>query len=107
MVSDPSSRLIACLESARKRPAMFFGAVAVEPAVHWLHGFETAAMSLLGIRDPHLEVRQAVLESRGWEFTARHPSSDMIERGLSPGEIIDELLSIEVEILRRLAEDRP
>lgn len=105
MVSDPTAQLITCLEAARKRPAMYFGAVAVEPAVHWLNGFQAAVYSLLGVRDPHLDVRQAVVESRGWEFLARHPSSEMSERGLTPGEVIDELLSIEVEILRRLAED--
>ena len=94
------SRLIECLEHARTRPAMYFGEVAVEPAVHFLNGLQFAETFWLGNL---LETRLAVASERGWPRTAMHPSQHMVERGFTPAEVIDELLIIEIETLRMVA----
>ncbi len=94
------SRLIACLEKARRWPAMLFGSVAVEPAKHFLAGLDFALGEWLG---NSFDTRLAVQAERGWPQTDRHPAHHMAERGLTPAEIVDELLVIEIETLRRIA----
>ena len=84
---------------------MFFGAVAVEPAEHWLHGFE-AAVSALFQYDDFKKHREQVLTAREWTWSADLPSTQMVERGLSPAAVVDELLAIESAVLR-LASARP
>jgi hypothetical protein len=80
---------------------MYFGDVAVEPAMHFLNGLDFAISVWLG--DTH-EARFAVWAERGWPRTpAMHPSRHMVERGLTPPEVIEELLVIEIETLRRVA----
>lgn len=95
-------KLIACLESFRTRPQMYLGDVTVDAAVQWLNGFTTSVKMLADGHEDY-EARRQVLESRGWSFTARHPYLEMVERGLPAGEVIDELLLIESEVLRQMA----
>jgi hypothetical protein len=92
--------LVATLEAVRARPAMYLGAVAVDAAVAWLHGFAAAVSALYG-REGELEARERVLISRGWSWSARLPSEEMVERGLVPADVVDELLSVECEVLRQ------
>ncbi|MDB5385810.1 MAG: hypothetical protein JWM11_1456 [Planctomycetaceae bacterium] len=99
MHADSIRQLVACLESFRERPAMYLGKIDVECADQWLSGFELAVNVLLGRDD--LNVRQRALTSRGWSWSARRPSAEMVERGLSPAAVIDELLLIECEVLRQ------
>jgi len=79
---------------------MYFGTVAVEPAIHFLNGMHFALTFWLG---DTLDVRSAVEAERGWPVTAQNPARHMTERGLTPPEVIDELLVIEIETFRRLA----
>jgi hypothetical protein len=101
MDQEAIDRLSACLESARRRPAMYFGRVEIGPAVHWLNGFSTAVSMTVGGPEPS-KAREEVTRARGWEWTARHPSAEMIDRGMAAAAVIDELLAIECEVLRRL-----
>jgi hypothetical protein len=94
------NRLIACLESARTRPTMYFGSLDVDAAKHYLNGVELALLAF--VQNP-IETRLQVLADRGWRVNALGPSVEMIERGMSPAEMIDELLVIEIETIRRLA----
>jgi hypothetical protein len=103
MNSDRMESLIACLESARKRPGMCFGKVDVEAALHFLTGFEVALGPLYGF-DQVRELREQVGRERGWSWTANHPSRAMVRRGMSAESVIDELLVIEIEVVRRLAQ---
>lgn len=100
--TDSVARLIENLEWVRKRPAMYFGAVEIEPADAWIAGFAHAISMLSEPRD-YQEIRGAVVKSRGWDCSARRPSSVMTERGLGPAQVIEELLIIEQEALRCLA----
>jgi hypothetical protein len=100
MYSKQVDRLIECLENARTRPAMYFGEVDVGAAMHFLNGVGLAIFVWLG--EDH-EIRNQVIAARGWHRNAMHPSGEMIERGLTPAQVIDEMLVIEIETIRRLA----
>jgi len=91
-------RLIECLESARSRPAMYFGGIDVEAAMHFLNGAGLAVMCLIG---EYRESRDQVITARGWQLSAMHPSREMTERGMTPDLVIVEMLAIEIETLRR------
>ena len=104
MNSDEAASLIACLEGARKRPAMYFGEVDVEAAVQFLNGFQVAVGALCGF-DRGRELREQVVRGRGWRWSAMHPSHEMLRRGMKPEAVIDELLVIEIEVVRRQSEE--
>src|SRR5262245_521110 len=97
--AEQVSDLITLLEHMRLRPGMYFGEVAVEPATHFLNGWHLALSAWLG---EGIAGRRAVEAERGWPVTAHHPSHHMVERGLTPAEVIDELLVIEIETLRKI-----
>jgi hypothetical protein len=80
---------------------MYFGDMNIDAATHFLNGLESAVSAWLA-EDVFWRARQEVIKGRGWTFNARHPSAEMSERGLSPGQIIDEMLVIEIDILVRL-----
>ena len=105
MNSDQAASLMACLEGARHRPAMYFGKVDVEAAVQFLNGFRVAVGAMCGF-DRGRELREQVIKGRGWPWSAQHPSREMVRRGMSPEAVIDELLVIELEVVRRQAEGR-
>jgi hypothetical protein len=103
MNSDEAESLIACLESTRKRPAMYFGKVEVEAAVQFLNGFQVAVGAMCGF-DRGRALREQVLRGRGWPWSAAHPFHEMLRRGMTPEAVIDELLVIEIEVVRRQCE---
>ena len=47
-----------------------------------------------------LELRRRAIEARGWSDEARGCWVEMQERGLSPEQVIDELLLIEIAVLQ-------
>jgi hypothetical protein len=101
-----AANLVAAIEAVRARPAMYLGAVAVAPAIAWLDGFAAAVSALYG-GEGELAARERVLTARGWSWSARHPAEEMAERGLSPAEVVDELLAVECDVLRqRLTPDQ-
>ncbi len=100
MYTKQVDRLIECLENARTRPAMYFGEVDVDAAMHYLNGLGLAIMVWL---EEDRQIRNQVTAARGWHPTAMHPSREMIECGLTPAQVIDEMLVIEIETIRRLA----
>ncbi|HEX4591436.1 MAG TPA: hypothetical protein VH120_15985 [Gemmataceae bacterium] len=93
------ARLFECLESARTRPAMCFGAMDVEAAMHFLNGVGLAVSAFVG---DHPGTKLRVIADRGWRVSGTHPSREMIERGWTPAEVIDEMFVIEIETIRRL-----
>jgi hypothetical protein len=95
-----TTRLIEWLESARIRPAMYFGSVDIDAATHFLHGVELAVTAFLGIP---IETQLQVIADRGWRPNSIHLSPQMTERGLTTAEVVDELIVIEIETLKRLA----
>lgn len=96
--------LITCLENVRKRPAMYLGRTDVEWAFHFLNGFQSAVWVIFGVsRDCYSAEWEQVVEGHGWEWLPVHPYHQMVERGMSPQEVIEELVTMEIELLQRVA----
>jgi hypothetical protein len=94
--------LIAGLEKARRYPGVLFREATVQTVSDTLSGLITGLSAWLG---DSLDTRFNILAERGWPTeSAYHPSHFMIERGLTPAEVIDELIVIEIETLRRISE---
>jgi hypothetical protein len=92
------SELIRLLESIRKRPGMYMGEISVQTAMTYMFGWRMAACVCFSGEFAVHEVQA----ERGWPVTAQHPSHHMLQRGWTPAQIVDELLVIEIESLRRL-----
>jgi hypothetical protein len=89
-------KYIEILTHARERPEMWFqpiGAIAVE---HFLFGLRFGIREWGGVFWSTQD-RKAALDSRGLEEKAAFETHDLEQRGLSPTEIVDELLAIEIE----------
>jgi hypothetical protein len=90
-------RLLAILHNARRRKEMYFSPVAPVPVVHWLHGLRTGA-SFTGL-EWSAEHFGSALARRGLKFlTIATEVEELRARGLSDEAIVDELLSIEIEM---------
>ena len=90
-------RLIEILESARQRKEMYFSPVEAVSVINWLHGLRTGA-SLCGL-DWTTGERRTVVERHGLEFrSAAWEVSQLEHRGFTPARVIDELLSLEIEM---------
>jgi hypothetical protein len=101
MNPEQLAKLIARLENVRERPAMYFGGLEVEAATHWLHGFEAAIQVLFDL-EVDFGSREEVWQSHGLELSGMGPDRQLIQRGLSPKAIIDKLLIMDIERLKRL-----
>jgi hypothetical protein len=101
MNAEQVAKLIAGLENVRARPAMYFGGLDVEVAAHWLHGFEFAIQVLFDL-DVDFGSREEVWQSHGLELGGMGPDMQLTQRGLSPKAIIDKLLMMDIERLKRL-----
>lgn len=97
--------IIQFLEGVRDRPGMYIG-VDSQSILPFVHGFN-AGCAALGVsqtfngkdRD---EVLRHIVENRGWEWSALHVSHQMQQMGRSFREIVDETLTIEIELWRHL-----
>ena len=96
MQTETRDRLIEILRSARDRKRMYF--MPVEPIAvnHWIHGLHIGC-SLVGL-EWSVRFRQAAVERRGLTFSAAGETHELEQRGLSPEEVVHELLSIEIEM---------
>lgn len=89
-------RLLEILRSARERKKMYFSPIGPVAVGHWLHGLRTG-FSFVGLEWPS-KYRRSVVESRGWEYGDAAGEIPALERrGLSPEEVADELLAIEID----------
>jgi hypothetical protein len=99
---DELGKLINDLEHFRIRPTMYLGSLRSDLAVAWLNGFRGSErfISKEISDDRWHDIRKQAVESRGLTWSARHPSDELRERGFSEREIIDELLLIEIAVLK-------
>lgn len=74
------------------RSGMYFGAVTIDAAVHFLNGFENSLhiFNLVVDHDAHNEV----LVERGWKLSSMGSWPKMLAHGLSEEAVADELLAI-------------
>lgn len=90
-------RLLEILRSARERKKMYFSPIGPVAVEHWLHGLRTG-FSFVGLEWPS-KYRQSVVESHGWEYGgAAGEIPELERRGLTPEEVADELLAIEIDV---------
>lgn len=105
MSREQASRLIELLERVSQRPQLFFGAPDFQAAVLFLMGFAAALESAFGV-DNHLAKRERVILERGWELpkaTGPGIEGQMFQKGMSPVEVIQELVAVEIDLLQRMA----
>ncbi len=101
MHAQQTSDLIQMLQRVAARPAAFFGTADVLLATSFLCGFRTALTVAHGV-DWHLA--DGIIADRGWQpCSAAAPAlpQQMLGAGLSPAEVIKELVTIEIEVLKR------
>jgi hypothetical protein len=97
-----AQKVVELLREVRRRPPVWIGGYSPESLLHFLNGV-TAAAGAFGLRihrHPGSAYGQVITE-RGWEHIAAAPVDEMRERGLSDQEIVQELLTIEIETWRR------
>mgnify|MGYP001438342243 CR=1 FL=1 len=87
--------LLPILYFARHRPDMYFRPIGPMAVIHWASGLYTG-LSLWGVVEESKH-RDAAVERRGLEARACWNEDDLEKRGLTPAEIADELLAIEIE----------
>jgi hypothetical protein len=109
-----AKQLLKILEYIRKRPMLFFADViqasqsptehtwntTVNSAWNFINGFN-AALSVFGINALNDHINREITIERGWTWTAQSVRFQMHERGMTDSEIIEELLTIEIEAMKR------
>lgn len=96
---EEHARLVEILRHFAKRPALYVGNDDPERVELWLSGFRAVIHPKT---EKHRVLCERVLESRGWEVTSTSSWRQMIEKNLTPFEIITELIEIEIEILNKM-----
>ncbi len=96
-------RFLEIISSARERPHMYFDPIGPVALTHWLHGLRTGIYEWGGIFWPS-DFRKGALDSRGLEELAAFECDQLENRGLSPREVVYELLSIEIEMWQSFRE---
>jgi hypothetical protein len=94
-------QLISLLEHVRRRPGMFFplDQSGLKGFLGGLHAFQKTFLGATD--DPTLTA--AILRERGWDAdSAVAPWPDIDARGFDIHAIIAEVLTIEIEVLRRI-----
>ncbi len=103
MTCEQMQHIIRALELMRAKPFRCMTSVeyAKNAGTIWLDGFY-CALGVLGLLDETTTpVYREVIESRGWLWGPNAPIPEMKRRGLGENAMIDELLSIEIEMWQR------
>jgi hypothetical protein len=103
MTADYRTRLIECLQLMAERPALYIGNHDPDLAALWLSGF-TTAVDLEGNLGPdeRRALREAVWQARGWRVTSTSCWRQMKARGMTPEDMIAELIAIEIDVLNSI-----
>jgi hypothetical protein len=103
MNREQAEKLIARLEVFQRSPNLFLGDTAIKAASIFLEGFAYAIMAVFEMpRDR--ATWEEVIRGRGWNLpmaTGPGIEHQMIEKGMSQSEVIEELTLIQIEVLRR------
>ena len=97
--NEKINELLDVLQFMREKPRMFFSGV--EAGNNFLRGFNIAAGLCLDLPSDD-DIRGKVTTEKGWTWSSLPPWSEMKEQGLDDTAIIDEMLSIEIEVWKRL-----
>jgi|SRR5262245_5517566 len=96
--------LIRELENVRRRPHVHIGKIESTSLQHYLWGFREAAHLFTHMKywEKYLRIIEEVAYDRGWPGSLSFVKS-IRTRGLSEKEIIEEMLTVEIESWKRLA----
>lgn len=95
--------LIERLETVRRRPGMFIGRISVDTVQAYLSGFGEACIGFGFGKLYSLDTLREVIEKRGWEFGSQGGLPSMRAKGLTEPLIADELIAIEIDVLKAIA----
>jgi hypothetical protein len=101
MNAQQAADLTQLLDRIAARPARFFGKPDILLAVTFLSGFRTALNVALEINS---DVSDRVIQERGWNprpVSGLGIERQMLVKGMSPEQVIAELVAIETEVLKR------
>jgi hypothetical protein len=92
------------LEAVKRRPDMCIGEIESKSMEHYVWGFRQGAHIFGKIRffEKYMRIVEEVAYERGWTMTPDFVKS-IRARGLSEREIIEEMLTVEIESWKRLA----
>jgi hypothetical protein len=98
------SKIINALFHVKERPQMHIGKPSVESLECFIHGFNSGCFFANSDIDSakHRKLLEQITVERGWLLRPVSVSVEMRERGMSEPEIIQELLTIEIEAWSRL-----
>jgi hypothetical protein len=103
VTSEQHKSLVNRLKAMAERPHLYIGDHDATRASIWLNGFTCAVIAQEQLAESNYQIRKDAVTSRGWALRATGDiSQQMAERGMSPQEIIAELVEIEIEFLDRL-----
>src|SRR5215203_1010802 len=88
--------IIERLEAVRERPMMYLGELDRTRVTAFFHGFYLA-LGIYEKQTPGLDLLRSAYSAGGWNFNAMGPIPDMISKGLSPTEIVDEMISAQID----------
>ncbi len=89
--------LLESIQHFRARPEMYLDRVEPQALVNFLNGMHTG-LQAIGLRW-NVDHRIAAVERRGLESSSAKWETEALEgRGLSPAQVVDELLAIEYEM---------
>ena len=94
--------ILEAFQHMREKTGMYFSTVKM--AESYLRGFRTASAICLDL-PASMKARVEVVTERGWTSTSQGPWNEMREQGLDDAAIIDEMLSIEIEVWKRAYSD--
>ncbi len=96
---DVVDSVINLLEKVRSKPMVYIG-VDLSRIISFLDGVH-AVCQTIGIQCGYGPMYEQVMTERGWTYSPKGPWQEMKERGLSDTDIVDEIINIEIEVLRR------
>jgi hypothetical protein len=101
MSPEQARQLMTLFQHVRRYPGMYFP-LDRSGIIGFLSGVYACGLTFLAAeRDP--EQKATVLQERGWDSNnALAPWPDMEERGFTLEEMIEEVLTIEIEVLHRI-----
>jgi hypothetical protein len=97
-------RMIQSLQLLQKHKETYVYPLDVASVENFLNGFRSACAAC-GFEIPR-KIRWKTIEGRGWKPVAAGPAPQMKAKGMADDAILDELIEIEMEQLRRLAKTR-
>ena len=106
MSDDQLANLMRILEGLKKRPQMYVGFKDPELVGAYLAGVSATVDTWLGLLFDGFDeskirtIRHEVFKSRGWTHV-NVISAEMSARGMSPDEIIEELVLIEMDVIKK------